>query len=156
MDDPQLPPELKRLERALAQRPCPSPSSDFRARLLGKVQVDLEQVEPPGVGSAPRRPNGWWAFAAATAATVLFWFNLSLSAAGTTAYGLPSGPKEAPIELAARQIRELLPELSEREATSHAVRLHAGSRLVQLPSLSASRRPGQPPYDPKSILIEGE
>ena len=134
----------------------PSPSSDFRPRLLGKVQVELEHVEPPGVAAAPRRPNGWWAFAAATAATVLFWFNLSLSAAGTTAYEVPSGPKRAPLALTARQIRELLPHLSEREATSHAARLHAGSRLVRLPSVSASRRPGQPSYDPKSILPQGE
>jgi hypothetical protein len=77
-----------------------------------------------------------WQFAAAVAAAAMLWMNLSLSATQATDFGLrPSRPSES-IETIARQIEQLAPDLSPREARRQAILLQAGSNLVCYPDLS--------------------
>ena len=85
MNESELPDELGRLERELAERPCPEPSADLRSRVLRLVEAELD-----GAGlrrAEPARPRaGWLSFAVATAAAVLIWINLSMSAANATSF----------------------------------------------------------------------
>ena len=133
METPELPPDLKRLERLLAERERPEPPSDLKARIIGKMETELHRAQLP-----PLRPNGWWAFVATAAASLVFMFNLSSSAARTTSYDLrlAASPKSTDISL--EQIQELMPELTQREALRYAVTLHAGSRLARCPDVGSS------------------
>ncbi len=137
MENPRLPPELERLERDLVERPSPAPSGELRDRVLRGVEAELG---PDQTGSANGRSNGWWTFAVAMAATVLVWLNLSLSAAHATSYGLHLAAEPQSVDLAARQIRDLLPEISRRDAQRYAAVLQAGSNLIGSPDLAAGPR----------------
>ena len=139
MNDFELPPELRQFEQELAARPRPEPSADLAQRVLDGVQAELPQSMAGPSRTASRR-NGsrsWWAFAAGTAAAVLVWINLSLSAARETHYGLQFGNGHPTVHETAQQIRRLLPEASPREALRQAVLLKAGSNLARCPDLSA-------------------
>ena len=48
-----LPPSLRELEDLLAQRPCPGPAADFRARVLGAM-TDARSLP------IPERPGRRW------------------------------------------------------------------------------------------------
>ena len=98
-----LPPELEWLEQDLAGRACPEPSHDLRRRVMTDVRAELRRD----------RARRNWAFAAALAATVALWMNLSLSATQATDYGLRCDGHAAATDAGPRQIdllRELLPE----------------------------------------------
>lgn len=127
MEHRQLPPELQQLERDLTARPLPEPPADLRRRVIGQVRAGVRQER-----SAAR-----WAFAAALAAAVLVWVNLSLSATQATDYGMRLGGQGPPIGMAARQIQRLLPGISRREALRQATLLQAGSNLVACPDFPA-------------------
>jgi hypothetical protein len=130
MNEPELPPELERLERALARRPCPGPSAELRDRVLRTIEAELVLAAPGQAESARTGSGGWLRFAVATAATVLVWVNLSMSAANATSHDLgpPAGPHA--LDETARQIAELLPEVSEQEARRYAVVLQGGAELI--------------------------
>jgi hypothetical protein len=132
MERQELPPELERLELDLAGRPRPGLPADLRERVLQSAKARL--VEP---GLPKKRPNGWWAFAAATAATAVFWLNLSWSAACSSSYDLKLDADGDSIETAAGQIRELLPEMSHDDAVWQAVTLQAGWKLIRSPDFSS-------------------
>jgi len=153
MENSRLPPELERLERDLAERPSPAPSSELRDRVMRSVEAELE---PDQTGSANGRSNGWWAFAVAMAATVLVWLNLSLSAAHATSYSLHLAAGPQAVDLAARQIHDLLPELSRRDARRYAAVLQAGSNLVGSPDLAAGPRKQHGPNALADLLPQGE
>jgi len=157
MEDPRLPPELERLQRDLAQRPAPAPSADLRDAVMRCVEVELGAVRPEQNGLANGRPSGWWAFAVAMAATVLVWLNLSLSAAHATSYSLHLASEPGSADRAARQIRELLPEVSRRDARRYAAVLLAGSNLIGAPDVTAGPRKQQHDFgDLADLLPEGE
>ncbi len=156
MEDPRLPPELERLQRDLAERPTPARSADLRDGVMRSVEAELGPVRPEQNGLANGRPNGWWAFAVAMAATVLVWLNLSLSAAHATSYGLHLAAEPESADRAARQIRDLLPEISRRDARRYAAVLQAGSNLVVAPDVAAGPRKQHDFGALADLLPEGE
>ena len=123
MDDLNLSPELERLERELAERAREGPSAALRARVIGGVRTELRR----------QRRQAGWGFAVAAAAAALVWINLSLTATRATDYRLGPGERSAAIDSLASQIRELLPEVSRREAVRQAVLLESGSKLAWCP-----------------------
>ena len=123
MNDWQLPEELAELERRLSGLHGGEPSPALRARVMANARTELLRT----------RQQKTWNLVAAVAVAVLVWMNLSLSAA--TATSLRSDPA---VERALRatfeaQIREVLPEASDREVTRQAVLLSCGSRLAHCP-----------------------
>ena len=156
MEAPQLPPELERLECELAARPRAPASAELRQRVLRDVQAELGEAGPPPARLPSSRANGWWTFAAATAAGVLFWVNLSWSAAHAGAYDLRLSHETRPIGAVAEEIRELLPGISHRDALRHAVTLQAGSELIRCPSVSADSPMRDHLNALYAILLEGE
>jgi hypothetical protein len=139
MNEPELPDELERLERELAERPCPEPSADLRDRVLRLVEASLDGAELRRAEPARPRAGGWLSFAVATAATVLVWINLSMSAANATSYDLRLPAETDAVDETARQIRRLLPEMSEQESRRYAMILQGSGDLV--PCLDVARNP---------------
>jgi hypothetical protein len=132
MDPAELPPDLAHLERRLAERPRQEPPADLRQRVLAAL----------GRGCG-REATGFWRFVAAVAAAVVLAINLSMSAANDTDWRL--GGDLAPKQTAsADRIREVLPELSEREARRQAVLLRARSFLTLVPCQRTSPQRGVP------------
>lgn len=150
MVSPQLPSDLERLERLLAGRERPEPSADLRERVIRSMEAELWRAELP-----PTHTNGWWAFAAATAASVVLLFNLSLSAARATSYDLDLTAGRQSLDASLRQIRELLPELSRREAMPYAVTIQANSNLARYPDVAA-RDPAGRLADLEGYLSTGD
>jgi len=131
LNDPPLPPDLERLQRDLARRPSGDPPPELRRRVLAAVLAEL--------GAPPAGAR--WTFAAETAAAVLLWINLSISATATT-NGAPPRPPGATTAAVAEQIRRALPDLPPREALAYARLLRAGANL--LPARAALPRPVAP------------
>ena len=103
VQDSSLPPELQRLEHTLAEHPRVAPPDDLRLRVMADVRSELRR----------ERAHDGWAFAAAVAATVALWMNLSLSATQATDYGLRSDrsvamPASTPSQL--ELLQELFPQ----------------------------------------------
>ena len=133
MEAPKVPPDLSSLERMLAQRECPEPAADLKERVIQSVEAEISRIESP-----PQRANGWWGFVAATAASVvLLLMNQSLSAARATSYDLDLAAEPQSLDTAMRQIRELLPDLSRREAMAYAMTNQADSKLARCPDVAA-------------------
>ena len=120
-----LPPDLLALERELAARPQPGPSAELRARVLMAARRELTMPRP----NPARRDFG--RFAAATAAAALLAINLSASLANNTDWHLRA-PADGPAA-AADRIRELAPDLPEREARRQALLLRAAAGLAAAP-----------------------
>jgi hypothetical protein len=105
-----LPDDLAGLERDLLAHAGDPPDASLRPRVLAAMREALRRER--------RSP---WRLAAAAAA-VLLWINFSMSAASNTTWRLDAGLDRDRIEAAARDIRALAPELSEREAYRQALR----------------------------------
>ena len=135
MKDTDLPSELGRLERELAERPRPAVPPGLRRRVLAAVPVELRR----------QRRRARWAFAAEVAAAAMLWLNLSLSAT-TATQGAPRrrGDPSA-VRATAREIRRLLPGLSPREALACATTLRAGATLRGCPPRPARLLPTRQP-----------
>ena len=127
MEEYELPPELEQLQQDLAACWRPGPPADLRQRVIGGIRAELRRD----------RSRARWAFAAAMAAAALVWINLSLSATRATDYHLQFGSKRPPVEAAAEQIQQLLPEIPRREALRQAALLQAGSNLAWYPNFPA-------------------
>ncbi len=127
MENFPLPPELDRLERHLAARERPRPSDQAKQRLLCSLRAELRRSQA----------RSRWAFAVAMAAIVLVWLNLSQCATQATDCGLGLDGLHAPVENGAEQIRQLLPDLTPREAMREAILLRAGTGVIACPRLSA-------------------
>jgi hypothetical protein len=95
------------------------------------VEHELALLRSGDAGVAGGRASGWWAFAVAMAATMLFWLHMSLSATHATSYSMHLPDRPPSVDATARQIQELLPELSRRDAWRHAVVLRAGENLLR-------------------------
>ena len=123
----QLPEDLERLEHRLMQRPREEPSVALRDRVMVSVPTALRR----------QRSGGTWRMFAAVAAGVLIWLNLSFSAANATGGTLRPRSTRESVDRMARQIEQLLPELSHEEARRHAIGYRSGSELVPCPEVSA-------------------
>jgi hypothetical protein len=108
----------------------------LRDRVLQAIEAELVLAAPSLAESPRARSGGWLSFAAATAATVLVWVNLSLSAANATSYDLRLSAGPHALDEATRQIRAVLPEMSEQEARRYAVILQGGADLVPCPDVA--------------------
>lgn len=126
MDNGQLPSDLQQLEVDLGNRSLPKPSDNLRQRVLDDLRTRLRS----------ERSRSRWQFAAALAATVLLWMNLSMSATQATDFGLRRREPTESVETMAKQIAQLAPELSPEDARREAILLRAGVNLICLPDLS--------------------
>ena len=105
VQDFPLPSELQRLERSLAAGGGVGPPEGLRRRVMADVRSELRR----------ERVRGGWAFAAAVAATVALWMNLSLSATQATDYGLRCDAAVSTCDAAPHQIDLLRGLLTEGE-----------------------------------------
>jgi hypothetical protein len=119
-DDFPLPSELRRIEQLLSARPSPRHSEKMKERFLSDAKAELRR----------QKTLARWAFAAAMAASVLVWLNLSLSAAQATDYGISLQSPQQSVEQLAGEIRQLLPDIAPREAVRQAVLLRAGADAI--------------------------
>jgi hypothetical protein len=126
MNDYQLPPELESLERELAARSIPLPIAELRQKITS------------GIHNRLRRESrlDFWRFAAAAALVAAVWLNLSLSAARETNFHFQLADNRPSVEQTARQIQNLLPEMSEDDARREALLLCAGANLVMYPKIT--------------------
>jgi len=140
----ELPPELRELEDALAARVAPDAEGASRARVLGAVRQELAAKGkwgqtpfcPYKMVSVPIFP---WRFAAAAAAAVLAWLNLSMSAVNDTGFRLRAGSNGWDERAAVAEVRGLIPDCSEAEARRHVLLLRARAQLVAAPALRHAR-----------------
>ena len=141
-----LPPELSELERQLAARGGPAPDAHVKLRVLRAVQAELRSRE-----SWRLRRKHAWHFAAGVAAAVLLWLNLSLFAANHTEWNFNRNDSRGETLAMAREIRELLPELTEGEALRQAALLQTNARALPVPIV-----PGQVAawFNAKKLLEE--
>jgi len=124
------PAELTALERRLAERKQLEPPTALRQRVIKAMCCELSAPQP-----TKHQPRPWWELAATAAAAALVLSNLSISAAQSTDYRLQSHGETQPVDVTAKQIRQLLPELSQGQALGHAMMWQGGNRLVLAPWL---------------------
>lgn len=123
-----LPPELREVESALAARSKPEADSTVRARILAGVRAELairERSIPPSL----------WRYAAAWAALVLLWLNLSISAVNWTEFRLSPGESQFDEQTALAQIEGLVPDCTKAEARRQLLLLRASAQLICVPRL---------------------
>lgn len=135
MDPSALPDDLAELDRRLTGRLRPAPAGRLRQRVLAAVERELNRPR------AGRAEAGFWRFAAVTAAGTLLCINFSMSVANDTDWLPSAAAGHGRIDTAVDRIRQLAPELPEREAYRQALLLRAGSETMPAPgpSLSADR-----------------
>jgi hypothetical protein len=122
-----LPPDLLALERELTARPRPEPSAELRARVLAAVSRERPAPRPEPVRI------GFARFAAAAAAAALLAINLSASVANDSDWRLrPADGTD--LATVADRIRELAPDLSEREARRQALMVRTAAGLSPAPA----------------------
>jgi hypothetical protein len=129
MEDWQLPSELQRLERDLANRSLSAASIGLRQRVLDDARSRLRA----------ERSRDRWQSAATVAAAALLWLNLSMSATQATDFDLrPKWPAESTGAIA-EQVRQLAPEISPEEAWRQAILLRARANVPFMPDWVGSR-----------------
>jgi hypothetical protein len=115
---PELPPDLRDLEAALAASVAAQPSG-LRQRVLAAVTRELVE------GERRQRRAANWRFAAAIALAALAGMNFVLGA--TSGSGerlwLQAAPAPGEVDAAAREIARLAPELTARESRRQALLL---------------------------------
>ncbi|MGD0091617.1 MAG: hypothetical protein ABSE73_17000 [Planctomycetota bacterium] len=127
-----LPPELREIESALAAQPLPEAGSAARGKILAAVGAELAL-------KARARQQSWWRFAAALAALVLLWLNLSMSAVNCTEIRFSPEEKDGDERAALAQIQDLIPDCTVKEAQRQLLLLRARTRLVSAPPLPHGR-----------------
>lgn len=126
MNHDRLPGELEALQRELTERDRPCPSANLRDRVLGNTRAQVRR---------DRRRSGW-IFAGQAAAVALVWINLSLSVTRSTNLGITLGETPPSVDVLARQVQEILPDISQREAHRQALLLQASWNLTAQPNFS--------------------
>ncbi len=137
MDERQLPTDLQELEHQLSSQPLPTPTSELRSRVLGKVGVELGQ----------RRKRARWSFAAIALGGALLWLNLSLFATQSTDYTNTAQDDSTTIDAEIAEIQQIIPGTSTEEARRHALLIKAGMNLTPLPHITASPKSQNPKSD---------
>jgi len=132
VDGQGLPEDLVSLERELGARPHPRPTDALRERVMGEVRGALACD-----AARTSRRLSVWEFAAALAAAVMLWMNLSMIAASDTRLDLRASRANG-TEASVAALRELVPGLSEQEARREVTRLGRGLPLVPTPNLEPS------------------
>ena len=110
--------------RLLANRPAPQPQ--LRDQVLARVVGEL----------AADRGRGWWTFAGGLAAALLIGLNLSLSVGHCSATAVCDPVTAAELEIASRQIEQVVPDLPGAEIRRELLLARIGGRLTLLPKVS--------------------
>jgi hypothetical protein len=135
MDEP--PDVLKPVEEQLLASRTRRLSPELRERVLGQVHDAL------AVELRASRWQSHWAFVTAVAASVLVWMNVSLSATTATDCRVPLAPSTAEVDRLAREIHQLLSELSVVDARHQSILAWSGNTVVLQPELPVpSTMPG--------------
>lgn len=119
MQNLQLPPELKRLERFLTRGPRPVPSAALRQRVFSNVRSELRS----------KRISSRWRFGVALAASLLVWLGLSLGAMQATVFALQHHEVSPSVFEVARRLQQLSPNLSREESLRQAVLRNIGAEV---------------------------
>jgi len=119
----EWPPDLRALEEQLAGRRVEAGGAAFKLRVLGAMNAARRA---PG-----RQPYTWWQ--AAAAAAVVLWMNVSFIAATETELRVGDPVTATERRESVRQMRELLPELTEREAERQLLLLQARAHTLLAP-----------------------
>jgi DNA-binding transcriptional regulator YdaS (Cro superfamily) len=127
MEPLELPPDLAALEERLQARPQPPLSPALRQRVLTTLVAHR----------AGRR--SWKVFGAGLAAAALLGLNLTMTAVNSLGSRKLSAEDTADIAALTRQIQEIAPELSPREARGRA--LLYGSGRFGATALPGAARP---------------
>jgi hypothetical protein len=146
---PDLPEDLKAIERDLAARPRPAPSEALRQRILAAARRDLSSPAAP-----EQRRLGTWEFALAAAAVALLVTNLAMSAANDMTWSRRPALDRNAVAAAAEEISRLAPQLAPQEARREALILVAGSPLPMV--LEVNIKPGEAPWmrpDRQELLL---
>jgi len=125
-----LPDDLLQLEAELAGRPKAEPPPSLRGRALGAVRAELGRTV-----SRRSALRSFWGFAAGAAAAAFLCANFAMSLTRDTDCGLRRRLETADLASAAREIRAVLPELTEREALRQALLLKVGTPAAPMPVL---------------------
>jgi hypothetical protein len=130
-------PELQAIEDALMELHSVAPRMELRSRALTAVRSELRY--------------GWYrrsgALVAAVLVATLLWGNLSLTLTRTSTMTALTGNSATAVEQNRRLIRDLLPDITAREATRHATVVACGSRLAHCPYPTGSPVTTPSPYD---------
>jgi hypothetical protein len=124
-----MPPELESLERELMDRKVPGPSEDLRQRVVSAARA----ARGKRASSRRLRHVANWRFAAAAAAAVVLWLNLSMSAVNNTTLFARDRGDVRELKDSVRRLCSLLPELSEDEAVRRALLMKARAGWVPVP-----------------------
>ncbi len=146
MDDQHLPDELAQIEADLAARARREPPAELRERTLMLVRAELR--------ADARR--SWWSFGALAAAAALLCVNLSLSAISPTINGHQLVDARQSVAARARLIRELLPEVSEREARRPSLVYQPSRQPVWSADASTNATLNDRQRALNDLLLEGE
>ncbi|MBI3829071.1 MAG: hypothetical protein HY291_06125 [Planctomycetes bacterium] len=118
------------LEQRLADRAGPGLPSELRAKVLAEVRAACAKPRSSRIEQIGR--IGFGRFVAATAAAVVLWLNLAMSAAEYSPWPAAAmGPAQG--QATSEDLRALLPELDEPTARVWAWRMRTGCRLVPAP-----------------------
>lgn len=121
MEEYPLSPEFESLAARLRELPAIAAPPGLRERVLERVATELQRT----------RRIDCWMYAGGMAAAVVLWINLSWIASRETSFAVPS-PQT--IDARARQIEQLVPGITSREAQRHAFVIDGGRRLAVSPS----------------------
>jgi hypothetical protein len=125
----QEPDELLALENELRRRVAAAPAPALRERVARRVADELRRM----------RRRDWLGYAAAVAAMLVLWANLSWSVSRATTHNWRAG-ESAPIS--AEWIEQLVPGISRREALRQAIVLTGGrARIVPASELQRATAP---------------
>lgn len=124
----ELPDDLRRLESELVGRPRTEPIPALRGRVLGAVRAELGRTV-----SRRTARRSFWRFAVSAAAAALLLANFGMATTRGPDCGLRRRPDAAGLAADARLIKDLLPEVTEREARRQALMLRAGPPPAPLP-----------------------
>ncbi|HYG74046.1 MAG TPA: hypothetical protein VEK08_03490 [Planctomycetota bacterium] len=127
----ELPPELSELEQQLRARRVPAGGEVYKQRVLQAVMNERRATERPS--ARLKRAASAWTFAAAIAAAVLLWLNLSLIAVSDTQLRAGAGGSSDERREAVQQLLEAVPELSIEDAQRQVLLFEAGARGIRAP-----------------------
>ena len=117
-----LPDDLAALERQLAERQKPHPPAHLRDRVLATVASELARLpHAEGIG---------WGWVVGIAAAVLIGINFSASVVNNMDWHFADRLRRDDIAATARQVQQLVPEMSRGEAFRQALLLRAGAPIA--------------------------
>jgi hypothetical protein len=129
-DEYSLPADLAAIERQLEKGSRPASTSDPRQRILDAVGRELSRQ--------PIQEQPKWRWLAAAAAAFLIVHNFSTSVVYDMDWHLNGGLRHGDLHVTARQVHNLVPDMSPQEACRQALLFRAGERALPMPGFQSS------------------